>query len=214
MAIRSVYYIQNHKVNKEDIEIKWASGFSYSQKQKNIVTLHEAISERFNVSTNEILEVSTKSLLEIGKMLSSINLEFEIEGKKYFFESVYQSCKVFQDGLLGTIHHPEWIELESFEAKKASQAINLPLVEFKFKDMTFPLEPKTMFFDWLYISCINQLNIKFLIDPYYYFTDIEFNPIKMISTQAQALCKYKNLVEQNLIEEFLKNPKKFYEEDK
>jgi hypothetical protein len=30
MAVRSVYYIQNHKVNKEDIEIKWASGFSYS----------------------------------------------------------------------------------------------------------------------------------------------------------------------------------------
>ena len=32
----------------------------------------------------------------------------------------------------------------------------------------------------------------------------------MISTQAQALCKYKNLVEQNLIEEFFKKtPRNF-----
>lgn len=210
MATRSVYYIKDNKVSKENFDFVWERGLAYSQKQKNIVKLHEAISEKYKVNKDEILEVSTKSLTELGKMLSSINLKFKIDNRDYFFESVYQSSKVFGDGLLDPIHHLEWIELESFEAKKLSREIKLPLIEFKFKDKTFPLEPKTMFFDWLYISCINQLNIKFLIDKYKYFTDIEFNPIKMVSTQAQALCKYKCLADQGLVEEFLENPQKFY----
>ena len=211
MAIRSVYYIKNNQILKDEIEIKWESGFAYSQKQKNIVTLHQAICTKFNTTKDQVLEVSTKSPLELGKMLSSINLKFKVNDREYFFESVYQSSKVFSNGLLGVIHHPEWIELESFDAKKASQSLNLPLIEFNFNSRVFPLEPKTMFFDWLYISCIHQLNIKFLIEKYLYFTDIEFNPSRMISTQAQALCKYKNLADQNLVEEFLDNPSKFYE---
>jgi hypothetical protein len=211
MAIRSVYFIKENKVLKDDIEIKWASGFAFSQKQKNIISLHDAITQKYKVSSDQILEVSTKSPLELGKMLSSINLKFRFGEKYYFFESVYQSSKVFSDGLLGTIHHPEWIELESFAAKKASQSLNLPLVEFKYDSQSFPLEPKTMFFDWLYINCIHQLNIKFLIDKYHYFTDIEFNPTRMISTQAHALCLYKHLANNNLVEMFLNNPRKFYE---
>lgn len=199
-----------NKVSKDDIQIKWESGFAYSQKQKNINNLHELISKKYNISRDQILEVSTKSPLELGKMLSSINLKFKINDKEYFFESVYQSSKVFSNGLLGTIHHPEWIELASFEAKKKSQELNLPLALFKFGEKAFPLEPKTMFFDWLYISCIHQLNIKFLIEKYTFFTDIEFNPARMISTQARALCLYKLLAEQDIVDSFLDNPQEFY----
>lgn len=212
MAKRSFYYIKNNIVVKEDCEIKWASGFSFTQKQKNVQNLHQKIADQFQVSTDEILEVSTKSLDEIGKMLSSINLKFMIDGVEYYFESVYQSSKVFQDGLFGRIQHPEWIKLQSFESKKLAREKNLPLVEFNFNGQIFPLKPETMFFDWLYIKCLSQLNIDFVLDQYNYFTDIEFNPLKMISTQAQALCKYKYLRNNNLIEDFLKNPVEFYDE--
>jgi len=210
MATRSVYFIKGNSVCKDDIQIKWESGFAYSQKQKNIENLHEAISKKYGINKEMILEVSTKSPLELGKMLSSINLKFRVKNDDYYFESVYQSSKVFSNGLLGEVHHPEWIELESFEAKKASKTIGLPLLEFRFNSQTFPLEPPTMFFDWLYIRCIHQLNIKFLLKPYSCFTDIEFNPSRMISTQAHALCLYKNLANQDLVEKYLENPIKFY----
>jgi hypothetical protein len=206
MVIRSVYYIKNNSVVKENFDIKWVSGLALTQKQQNIETLHYAISDRFSVGPGRILEVSTKSKTELGRLLSSFNIKLKINDYDYVFESVYQSSKVFQDGIFDTIQHEEWLKLDGYEAKKRSQEIKLPLVEFRFNQRSFPLEPKTMFFDWLYISCIKQYNLSFLINQYDYFTDIEFNPEKMVSTQANSLCKYKWLIEHDLVEEYLLDP--------
>jgi hypothetical protein len=210
MVIRSVYYIKNNSVVKENFDIKWVSGLALTQKQQNIETLHYAISDRFSVEPDRILEVSTKSKTEIGRLLSSFNITLKINDHDYAFESVYQSSKVFQDGIFDTLQHEEWLKLDGYEAKKRSQEIKLPLVEFKFNQRSFSLEPKTMFFDWLYISCIKRYDLSFLINQYDYFTDIEFNPEKMVSTQANALCKYKWLIEHNLVEEYLLEPFKYY----
>jgi hypothetical protein len=210
MAIRSVSFIKDNQVVREDFEIKWVSGLSLSQKQKNIEIFHRAISERFSVELDRILEVSTKSKTEIGRLLSSFNLKFKMNDSEYAFESVYQSSKVFQDGLFDTHQYNEWLALNGYDAKKRSQKIKLPLAEFRFNQRSFSLEPKTLFFDWLYIGCIEQYNLGFLLKQYNYFTDIEFNPVKMVSTQANALCKYKWLVDHNLVEEYLQDPIKFY----
>lgn len=213
MAIRTVFFIKDNKINQENLEIVWARGFAVSQKQKNITTLHEQIASKFNVDKEEILEVSTKSKIPVGIALSAINLKVNLNGKRYFFESVYQSSKVFDDGLLGTIHHPEWIELPSFEAKKESREVGLPLKHFNFLNKIYPLEPKTLFYDWLYIKTVYEIpNIYEKIKKYKYFTDIEFNPEKMISCQAKSLVKFKFLYENNLIDEFLKNPRRFYKD--
>lgn len=210
MAIRSVYYIKDNIVVIENFNVKWASGLALSQKQKNIENLHHAICERFSVEPNRILEVSTKSHTEIGRLLSSFNLKLKVNDHEYSFESVYQSSKVFQDGLFDTRQYEEWKLLDGYTAKKRSQEVKLPLAEFRFNQRSFPLDPKTMFFDWLYISCIEQFNLDFLISQYDYFTDIEFNPEKMVSTQANSLCKYKWLVEHNLVKEYLLDPIKYY----
>jgi len=210
MATRSVFYILDNSVVREDFDIKWFSGFALSQKQKNVESLHHALRERFSVELDRVLEVSTKSKTEIGRLLSSFNLKLKIKDIDYTFESVYQSSKVFQDGLFDTFQHEEWMTLDGYEAKKQSQKIKLPLAEFRFNQRSFPLEPKTMFFDWLYITCIEQYKLSFLISQYDYFTDIEFSPEKMVSTQAKALCKYKWLVEQNLVDEYLLDPVKYY----
>lgn len=210
MAIRSVYYVKDNIVVIENFNVKWASGLALSQKQKNIENLHHAICERFSVEPNRILEVSTKSHTEIGRLLSSFNLKLKVNDHEYSFESVYQSSKVFQDGLFDTRQYEEWKLLDGYTAKKRSQEVKLPLAEFRFNQRSFPLDPKTMFFDWLYISCIEQFNLDFLISQYDYFTDIEFNPEKMVSTQANSLCKYKWLVEHNLVKEYLLDPIKYY----
>ena len=195
MAIRSVFYIKDEKVKEKRFDIVWHRGLSLSQKQKNIESLNNKIIEAYNTSLNYILEISTKSTQTVGKELSAINLKFKEKGTEYFFESVYQSSKVFDQGLLGELQYKEWKYLPSFEAKKNSKQINLPLKKFKYNDKEFPLEPKTLFFDWLYIKTIH--NISGLYDrlKIYFFTDIEFNPLKMVSSQAHSVAKFKYLYE-------------------
>lgn len=214
MALRTVFYIRDNKINNKSFDIKWAGGFAVSQKRKNIDSLHEEIEHHFNVSKDRILEVSTKSSTNIGVQLSAMNLTVELDNELYFFESIYQSSKVFDDGLLGEQHYPEWKSLNGFEAKKASREINLPLKEFRYRDKVFPLNPQTLFFDWLYIKTISKKpDIYDKISKYDYFTDIEFIPAKMISCQAESLAKYKYLYEKGLVNDYLDNPIKYYSKD-
>ena len=86
MAIRRVYYIENNKVRFHDFNIEWNPGFSIQQKQKNVKNLHNAISNYFAVSLDKILEVSTKSNIEIGKKLSSFNLKLKVADVTYPLE--------------------------------------------------------------------------------------------------------------------------------
>jgi len=202
--------IKDNQVIRDDIEIKWESGLAVSQKRKNILNLHEAICSKYKVPNEVILEVSTKSFQDIGRTVSSMNMKFVLNDKIYSFESVYQSSKVYIDGILGDIQYLEWIDLDGYEAKKRSKQIALPLKGFVLDNRSFPLEPKTLFFDWLYIQCIDRMNIFHKIKDYCFFTDIEFSPIKMISTQAQAICKYKDLFERGLVTTFLEKPNEFY----
>lgn len=210
MAIGSVYYVKNDNVVNGIFDIKWVNGLSMLQKQQNIEALHQAIFDRFSDEPNRIAEMYTKSKTEIGRTLCSFNIKLMISECDYAFESVYQSSKVFGDGLFDTLQHAEWLILDGYEAKRRSQEIQLPLAEFRFNDRSFPLIPKTMFFDWLYISFIKQYSLSFLNNQYDYFTDIEFNPKKMVSTQANTVCKYRCLVEHNLVEEYLQDPIKYY----
>ena len=54
-------------------EFQWNSGFSATQKQKNIVALHQAYRKRF--PDRQILEISSKSMQDIGIQLSAFNLK-------------------------------------------------------------------------------------------------------------------------------------------
>ena len=78
------------------------------------------------------------------------------------------------------------------EAKKFLNEINdkYILKEFIFNGISFPLEPKTYFYNWLYINALmrNKKLIQEILDyGYNAFTDIEYNPKKSINCQAQAL---------------------------
>jgi hypothetical protein len=75
MANRPVYIPKlNYElpgVITKDVEFKWFPGMSKSQKQKSITSLHEAA---IDLDISPILEISSKSEIELGVELSAFNL--------------------------------------------------------------------------------------------------------------------------------------------
>ena len=75
MAYRPVFRPTNNipYYHPVSIEFKFNSGFSVSQKQKNIVNLHDQY-KRLHEG-EKVLEVSSKSMQDGGKQLSAFNLK-------------------------------------------------------------------------------------------------------------------------------------------
>lgn len=62
------------------------------------------------------------------------------------------------------------------------------------------MEPKTAFYDWLYLNALNlNDDIKQAALSYNAFTDIEFNPQKSINCQAYSIALYIALTKRNLL---------------
>ena len=75
----------------------------------------------------------------------------------------------------------------------------------------YPTEPKTAFYDWLYLTALRQNPERAaVLLEYDGFTDIEFNPQKSLNCQAKAaalyvsLCRNGLLTEINDFEDFLR----------
>ena len=169
------------------------------QKQKSICSLHEAAVARRLCSRP--LEISSKSEVELGVGLSAFNLRVTTQKLKKTFtvETAYQSSKVFTRG--GPFN--ELLYGTSRAAKKDPRIRESgSLRRFEFFGETWPLEPRTAFYDWLYINALhkNQWAVEQLAD-FDAFTDIEFNPEKSINCQAYSVALYRSLEARNLIRE-------------
>lgn len=181
MAERPAYCISNGKVTVKNYSFEWFSGFSVSQKQKSIDSLHNAILKTDNSAVP--LEVSTKSKNLLGVKLSAFNLKLD----GYTLENIFQSSKVFAYG--GA--YRDLLEVSPKDAKRDLRLKNSgALKSFDYNGEIFPLFPKTVFYDYIYIKSVKQsltaeeiLQIK----KYNYFTDIEFNPNKSVNTQAKSV---------------------------
>ena len=153
MATRPVFipdYTGPRLVEERAFSIKWASGFSETQKKKNITSLHK---EARHHGIDKILEISTKSNELVGRRLSSFSLNIDIDGTAYPLESVYQARKVFELG--GPSYHV--FLLTPIEAKRHIRNLECGrLVGFKLKGETYPLSPKNAFYDWLYIRALEE----------------------------------------------------------
>ena len=208
MSSRPVFIVSNDIpfVKKYNIEFKFYNGFSISQKQKSIESLHSAFKIKY--PKHEILEISTKSPDELGVRLSAFNLMIKTDsGKEFSVENAFQSSKVFQNG--GPFK--DILKKTPREAKKDSRLKDSgELIYFSFKNYTFNLKPRTYFYDWLYINALNlNEDIKDKVVKYSAFTDIEFNPNKSINCQARAVAVYVSLVKADLIDSALKNSQSF-----
>ena len=192
---------------EENIDFNWFSGFAISQKQKSIESLHKKAYEK---GYEKLLEVSSKSPELLGQRLSAFSLEIEtIKNGRISVECAFQGSKVFK----GNKQYPEIYTKTSIEAKRFHKLNSSgELIGFKFEDEEWELEPKSSFYDWLYIKALYP-HKDFLKKLYKYqaFTDIEFNPIKSINCQARACAIIVSLLKRDLYDEAMSSKKRFIE---
>ena len=192
----------------ESPEFKWNPGFAFSQKQKNVVALHDAI-HRIDPSA-KILEISSKSLQPLGVSLSAFNLKFPCGGADCSVESVFQASKVF-DGGVGPF--PELYSHASREVRHHVQEASAGhrLLAFEFDGIRWELEPKTAFFYRLYIhALLANLQLAEEVKKFDAFTDIEFNPKRQINCQAAAAARYVSLCRTGKLEEAMSSREAFF----
>ncbi len=209
MAVRSVYRVgtDNNYVDKIDVDFLWNPGFAVCQKQKNIRALHENYKKIH--SKDRVLEISSKSEDKLGVNLSAFNLMITtVKNKKTFsVESAFQSSKKFELG--GP--YLDLLEKDSKDAKKDTRLKSSgKLISFEFYGRSWPLEPKTLFYDWLYINALykNEELVKQILE-YNAFTDIEFNPKKSINCQAYSAALFVSLHKCNLLDDCISSPDKY-----
>ena len=85
-------------VIERNIEFDWVKGLSYTQKCKRREEFHKAISKFFSWDT--ILEVSTKSNVDIGIKQSALNLKFNYNNIIESVENVYQTSKIILNNII------------------------------------------------------------------------------------------------------------------
>lgn len=187
------------------LQLKWHPGFAPVQKEKNIRALHEAAARAGHPN---VLEVSTKSNNPRGQQLSAFNLKVGNERLGEIpLECVFQGSKVFERG-------GPFVDLYSMDVRSARKDPRLKesgkLVAFEFDGTRWPLEPKTVFYDWLYVGCIypDRDRAQELLQ-YGGFSDIEFNPARSINCQARSVALFLSLMQRGELTEAAKSPAGF-----
>lgn len=208
MAIRPVFEIGEDKfVNIIECDFKWYSGFAKSQKQKSILDLHSKYLT--NNKEKKVLEISTSSTQILGVKLSAFNLMIKNKDNEDIcsVESLFQSCKKFENG--GP--YKDIIHKSSIEAKKDMRLkTSGDLVSFNYKGEDWPIEPKTLFYDWIYINTLNQYDdLKKEVLKYDAFTDIEFNPKKSFSCQARSAALFVWLERRKILNDIISSKDRY-----
>ena len=194
-------------VRTTDVEFKWFSGFANSQRQKSIDSLHQA-AKKLGIAS--ILEISGKSKSTLGVSLSAFNLKLRApSGQVMSAECAYQGSKVFEKGGPYT----DLYGVSSREAKTDDRLRNSgELRSFRFGGEEYPTEPKTFFYDLLYLQALNQnLNLAEQLEKYEAFSDIVFNPQQSFSCQAHSAALYVSLSRQRLIKSDILQESDYYE---
>lgn len=187
---------------------KWHAGFAVSQKEKNIEALREAARA---AELAPLLEISTKSDNKRGRHMSAFHITVPTKAHgRIKLELAFQGSKVFERGGPFT----DLYEKKDGEIGQAKRDARLKesgeLISFEFEGFRFPLEPKTAFYDWLYISFLNDYR-DWAPKLYAYagFTDVEFNPHRSINCQARSAALFVSLMKRNLLDEAVESPQRF-----
>ena len=212
MAVRPVFTVSldERLCVKRDVEFTFYSGCSDAQKKRCVRSLHQAYLEE--APDARVLEVSSRSEEELGVRLSAFNLMMTWgNGARISVESAFQGSKVFEQG-------GPYRDLWSKSSRDAKRDPRLRssggVVGFQFGNKVFSCEPKTFFYDWLYIHTLAQEGNAALAEgilAYDAFTDIEFNPKRSINCQAEAAAIFVSLSRQGLLRGALESEDSFRE---
>jgi len=211
MAERPIFVpssVPRELVKEIFFQLSWNSGFAPIQKKKNVEALHAAAAKE---GFSPLLEVSTKSESPLGQYLSAFNLKVSTwQFGEIPMECAFQGSKVFERG------GPYTDLYSAASARDAKHDVRLqdsgPLTGFSFEGVSFPLEPKTVFYDWLYIKSLYPSWQQFsALKEYAGYTDIEFNPYRSINCQARSCALFVALVKKSLLKEAMAAPDAFIE---
>ena len=183
----------------------WRPGFEAAEKKENIKSLHEAAE---NAGYRNILEVSTKSANKRGRHLSAFHLKVKTTQKGWVsLECAFQGSKVFE-------HGGPFVDLFNAKPREAKKDRRLKqsgqLVAFRFEDIDWPLEPKTTFYDWLYLTSVYP-HREWAVKLYAYggFSDIEFDPTRSINCQARSVALFLSLMKRGQLDDAMKSSSDF-----
>ncbi len=192
-------------VEESFVSFAWSPGFAISQKQKNVDALHAAILAKH--PRCKPLEVSSKSLDDIGVKLSAFNLSIPFRGENCSVESIFQASKVFEfSGPFPDLYTHDSREVRGFVRGNAKGA----LVAFEANGTRWPLNPTRAFYDWIYIKAlVRNPELANAVMNFDCFTDIEFNPRKSLNCQAYAVALYRSFVHAHVLEEALSSKEAF-----
>lgn len=195
----------------------WYMGMNYEQRCKSSKSLNDAIHKEY--PDRKILEASTKSYkpedFKLGKQLSAFNLCLD----DIPIENIFQSSKVFNDGgPYRDLLHVSPREAKGDERIKIDKSNpNRRLVNFNFNNEIFELEPKSMFYDFIYIKALSmRKDLSKQVCQYDVFTDIEFNqkiPYSQkkgpFNCQARSLAIFVSLNRKHMLNQYLEDYKAF-----
>ncbi len=182
------------------IDFLWHPGLSASQKQRSMHELHDAAAAR---GFSKVLEVSTKSEMEIGRRLSAFHQKVSHNGGLVALESAFQGSKIFERGGPFT----DLIVAEPRQAKRDARLQDSgKLVAFEFEGTRYPLVPTTSFYDWLYVNAIYpQREWLRRLAQVEAFSDIEFNPERSLNCQAKTCALFVALEARGLLDKALRS---------
>lgn len=192
--------------SEREVEFDWHQGMSLAVKQRSSAAMAAAIVRWHPDAEGRVLEVSTKSEnQELGRALSALNLQLvdEATGVSHPVENWFQASKCFTrtDGTAAG-PYPELLKVDPVRAKRSVSStltakqvegyskdplfarIHAELVDasfsgFEMDGVPYPTEPKSAFYDYLYVGALAQpqnADLAREVGAYRYFTDIEFNP--------------------------------------
>lgn len=204
-------------------EFVWSAGLSKSQKKKNVRALHEAFLKRKGEVGSQLIEISNLSENPLGVKLSAFNLQLDVEalmarleGRAVETSKIVSVEMAYQAGKCISNQEPftDILDMDSKAAKRDSRLKSGPVTGFKIGNTEFPLSPGSCFYDFLYLSALIQPQNKELLEQaiaYRYFTDLNFNPNKGVSNQAQALALGVALYHKGMLEQALSSLDSFLE---
>ena len=206
MAVRPVFVPLQRAPFFRPVEIsfEWHGGFAVSQSQKNIRAIHEGFNRIYpNVP---VLEISSKSWQEHGKDLSAFHMAKSVGEEKICVESLYQAGKVFRNG-------GPYLDLPKRKPKEAKRDTRLktsgPLISYYFDGQRFPLNPTSMFYNYLWLNALlENPELANVVLQYGAFTDIIFSS-NSVNCQAAAAAAFVSLHKLGLLEQ-VKSVETFY----
>ena len=206
MAIRKIFIpsLRGERYVKEfEVEFIWDFGNSIKNTQECIRRMHKEAFQRYGLK--DLSEISGASIMPFGRLLSAFQLPIKINNVVTTVECAYQGSKVFENG--GP--YQDLYTVESRLAKKDWRILKSgKLVSFQLGEVKYSSEPKTAFYDMLYIGALQKLikdseitNTRFLkhFGNSGGFTDIYFNPNKSINCQARSVALFVSLHKRRLL---------------